>query len=164
MVESATDGLPEQFSTYDAPFNPTVNDSDSMKTTTLLSLFASMLCAANAAFALTATVDGVAWTYSVSNGGATLGAKGSAPCCGDFDGDGLSDFAAYAGSAKTPILYRMLSTSRWREVRSLPFGAKGSRTATGDWDGDGAADPAIESKGAWWRVTRDWIVEEIPAP
>lgn len=94
----------------------------------------------------------------------TLGAKGSVPCCGDFDGDGIADFAAYAGSAKTPILYRMLSTSRWSETRSLPFGAKGSLAATGDWDGDGAADPAIETRGVWSRVSRGWTVEEIPAP
>lgn len=94
----------------------------------------------------------------------TLGAKGATPCCGDFDGDGIADFAAYSGAAKTPTLYRILSTSLWRETRTLPFGAKGSRAAPGDWDGDGAADPAIEYRGAWWHLTRDWALKEIPAP
>ncbi|MBP5543444.1 MAG: hypothetical protein ILM98_05165, partial [Kiritimatiellae bacterium] len=61
-------------------------------------------------------------------------------------------------------LYRMFSTSKWREVRTLPFGKKGSRAATGDWDGDGAADAAIEFQGVWWRVTRDLDVLPVPAP
>ncbi|MBP5543521.1 MAG: InlB B-repeat-containing protein, partial [Kiritimatiellae bacterium] len=94
----------------------------------------------------------------------TLGAKGSEPCCGDFDGDGTTDFAAYSGTAKAPLLYRMFSTSKWREVRTLPFGDKGSRAATGDWDGDGAADAAIEFHGRWWRATGNWDAWEIPAP
>ena len=66
-----------QFSACDAPFNPTANDSNAMKTEKLLPLFASMICAANVAFALTATIDDVAWTYSVSNGGATIGGGSS---------------------------------------------------------------------------------------
>ena len=94
----------------------------------------------------------------------TLGAKGSAPCCGDFDSDGVTDFAAYSGTAATPLLYRMFSTSKWREVRTLPFGKKGSRAVTSDWDGDGAADAAIEFQSQWWRVTREIDVSTIPSP
>ena len=120
----------------------------------------------------TATASKPAFSVALSGRGwnekqplaVTLGAKGSAPCCGDFDGDGVTDFAAYSGTAASPQLYRMFSTSKWREARTLPFGKKGSRAATGDWDGDGAADAAIESQGAWWRVTRDLDVLPVPAP
>ena len=94
----------------------------------------------------------------------TLGAKGSEPCCGDFDGDGVTDFAAYSGTAKAPLLYRMFSTAKWREVRILPFGEKGSRAVTADWDGDGVADAALEYHGFWWYVTSDWDVAPLAAP
>ena len=119
----------------------------------------------------TATASKPAFSVALSGRGwnekqplaVTLGAKGSAPCCGDFDGDGVTDFAAYSGTAASPQLYRMFSTSKWREVRTLPFGKKGSRAATGDWDGDGAADAALEFQGRWWRATGDWDAGEIPA-
>ena len=94
----------------------------------------------------------------------TLGAKGADPCCGDFDGDGKTDFGAYSGTAATPQLYRMFSTAKWREVRSFPFGQKGSRPATADWDGDGAADAAIEFQGAWRFVAGDLEVLAVPSP
>lgn len=48
-----------------------------MKTTKTIALLAAMLFAANAAFALTETVDGIEWAYSVSSGGATLGGGSS---------------------------------------------------------------------------------------
>ncbi|MBP5544840.1 MAG: PEGA domain-containing protein [Kiritimatiellae bacterium] len=96
-----------------------------------------------------------------------LGAKGSTPCCGDFDGDGTTDFAAYSGTAASPQLYRMFSTSKWREIRTLPFGNKGSRAATGYWNvytnGD-REDAAIEFQGQWWSVDGNLNVGKIPAP
>ena len=78
-----------------------------------------------------------------------LGANGAAPFVADYDGDGKADFGAYTGSAKAPALFRLFSTSRWRETRMLPFGAKGAVAVPGDWDGDGIADPAI-LEGARW--------------
>ncbi len=78
-----------------------------------------------------------------------IGVKKATPSVADFDGDGNADFGTYSGSAKAPILYRILSSSRWRETRTLPFGEKGSVAVPGDWDGDGIADPAF-LKGACW--------------
>ena len=91
----------------------------------------------------------------------TVGAKGSTPCCGDFDGDYMTDFAAYCGSAATPVLWRVLSTSKWMELRSLPLGFKGSRPVVADWNGDGLDDPAVECQGAWNYVSPFWSVLTI---
>ncbi|MBP5545290.1 MAG: hypothetical protein ILM98_14535 [Kiritimatiellae bacterium] len=79
-----------------------------------------------------------------------LGVKGATPAVADWDGDGRADFGAYSGSAKAPSLYRVFSTSRWRELRTLPFGVKGAVAVPGYWVGDDRlADPAIVVGTRW---------------
>lgn len=113
--------------------------------------------ASRPAFSVLSTVNGLSTKALFPKGAAVpLGDKGSTPCVADYDGDGMVDFGAFSGSAKAPVLQRLLSSSRWREKRSLPFGAKGSLPVPGDWDGDGCADPAVFQGALWSWIDSGW--------
>ncbi|MBQ7666483.1 MAG: VCBS repeat-containing protein [Kiritimatiellae bacterium] len=85
-----------------------------------------------------------------------LGAKGSLPAVGDFDGDGKADPGAYSSAAATPAFFRIFSSSCYLETRSFPFGKKGSTPVPADWDGDGMADPAVFGGADWIWIDSSW--------
>ncbi len=67
---------------------------------------------------------------------------------GDFDGDGIMDFAVYAES--TGMWYMRLSGSSYATV-SYQLGCSGFTPVSCDYDGDGQVDPTVyqESTGLW---------------
>ncbi len=72
----------------------------------------------------------------------TLGGPGFQPITGDFDGDGLSDFAAYS-----PALGKWdmaLSSLGYAKV-SVAGGGEGFVPIPGDYDGDGITDIGVYS-------------------
>lgn len=75
------------------------------------------------------------------------GTKVDWPVCGDFDGDGVSDFAVFR-----------TTTGRWYingtqgNLIVQKWGIPGDVPVPNDFDGDGLADFAIFRKNGWWAV------------
>lgn len=75
------------------------------------------------------------------------GEAGDVPSPGDFDGDGVYDFAVYRDS--TGYWYALNSSdSTWNVMR---FGLPGDKPVPNDYDGDGKTDLAVfrPSDGTW---------------
>ena len=85
-----------------------------------------------------------------------LGAKNSIPCCADFDGDGLADFATYSATASAPEFTRLCSTSKYSETRTLPMGSKGDVPVVGVYEEDQPAAPAVWTGSVWTYLGADW--------
>ena len=82
--------------------------------------------------------------YPTARRSVALGAKGSIPCCADFDGDGLADFAAYSSTASEPAFSRLFSTSKYSETRTLPMGLKGDVPVVGFYEPVDFDDPGYD--------------------
>jgi hypothetical protein len=78
-----------------------------------------------------------------------LGTNGDRPVPGDYDGDGLADYAIFRSGT-----WFILNSSNSSET-IVNWGVAGDKAVQGDYDGDSKTDVAIfrPSTGQWW-VTR----------
>ncbi len=93
-----------------------------------------------------------AWTIIRSSDGATvtasLGASGDKPVVGDYDGDGVSDYAVFTPSTATWTIHNSINNS----TTTTQFGAAGDLPVAGNYDGDYRTDIAVyrPSTGYWF--------------
>ena len=86
--------------------------------------------------------------YKTARKSFALGAKGSVPCCADFDGDGRADFAAYTQTAAAPAFIRLMSASKCSEIRTLPYGKKGDVPVGEVYERGKSATPIVWTSAA----------------
>ena len=81
-------------------------------------------------------------------------ALGDRPFVGDFDGDGLTDFAVWRASTGTWYWLTSSSGYSYSAARAVQWGsqAHGDVPLLGDFDGDGKSDPAVwrANSGTWF--------------
>ena len=99
--------------------------------------------------------------YSTPSGGGSpfqifFGTSGDIPVPGDYDGDGLGDFAVWRPVDYTTKddrrSYWYIKKSSSGDVRAFQWGANGDIPVPGDYNGDGRADFALfrPSSGDWY--------------
>ncbi len=76
----------------------------------------------------------------------TVGSSSSVIAPGDFDGDGITDYAAFDAGTWT------IKKSGSGTTQTGSFGASDDKPVVGDYDGDGVADLAVfrPSNGTWY--------------
>ncbi|MBV8812466.1 MAG: carboxypeptidase-like regulatory domain-containing protein [Acidobacteriaceae bacterium] len=79
---------------------------------------------------------------------------GDIPLVGDWDGDGLTDYAVFRPSTATWYIWQ----SQRQSLITYPFGAVGDIPLVGDWDGDGFTDYAVfrPSTATWYIWQSRW--------
>jgi len=98
------------------------------------------------------------------------GIKGDIPVCGDFDGDGVSDFSVFRPSVSRWYIYGTRGSNLIKK-----WGIAGDVPISGDFDGDRVADFAIyRPSSGWWVVlpsggggvikTKWGIAGDVPVP
>lgn len=101
------------------------------------------------------------------------GESGDVPVLGDYDGDGITDYAIWRPSTGT---WWILPSTNPGIAMTRTWGVSGDIPVPGDYDGDGITDFAVwrPSTGTWWIIpssnpgsiiTRTWGVSgDIPVP
>ena len=112
--------------------------------------------ASKPAFSILQSSQDYATTKLFQGGPVALGAKGAIPCCADFDGDGLADFATYMSNTKAPYFTRLPSSRKFRETWTLPMGSKGDAPVVGVYEDGQPAAPAVWTGTKWTYVTSDY--------
>ena len=94
-------------------------------------------------------LDGSAYFTRVANQFISFqfGAGTDKPVVGDYDGDGLADYAVFRPSNRTWYIQR--STAGYKEIQ---FGNSSDKLVPADYDGDGKTDVAVfrPSEGNWY--------------
>jgi hypothetical protein len=92
--------------------------------------------------------DGTFRVYGSPAGPAFTGTPGDQPAAADYDGDGVTDLAAFTPATGT----WKITTSSDATTNEVKWGLPGDRAVPADYDGDGRAEVAVwrPSTGVWY--------------
>ena len=103
------------------------------------------------------------WNLNSTSGVQILSPWGNAntdfPAPGDYDGDGIADFAIYrsGASAGAQSEYWILQSSN-NTARYFAWGLFGDQTVQRDYDGDGMTDVAVFRRGSLATAQTTWYI------